>query len=347
MKTHLVCERDVGLFSLIQQVIAHLPWAARRGRTPIVLFEGRCAYWTPEGHRGRSSVWEYYFEPVDRDHPADSLAEETRRALAERFPDPREVGHALDTDTFASSHFGDHPALAGLTLSIPHGWRDPDGPVRRRAAQLIRAHLRPRDYLVDEVECFFRDALAGRKRVGVHMRGTDAVSSLEDRAHRKNSLLHERYRQEVARQLAIHPDAAVFVATDDQRSLDFMREAFGRRVVACDSHRHTDGALAARGPTGALMPAYVVASPGLAARNGEEAVIEWLLLSRCDVLIHNGSSLARTALLANPSLPHVNTHDKNRWIAHAQTFSLAKLRRNVRRRVRHARVLARGGSPDV
>ena len=58
------------------------------------------------------------------------------------------------------------------------------------------------------------------------------------------------------------------------------------------------------------MPAYICGDRDVAARNGEEAVIEYLLLSRCDYLVHNGSSLARTALLNAPWLPHTNTHQK-------------------------------------
>ena len=56
------------------------------------------------------------------------------------------------------------------------------------------------------------------------------------------------------------------------------------------------------------MPAYIASDSRAAARNGEEAVVDYLLLSHCDVLVHNGSGLARTALLANPDLPHINTH---------------------------------------
>ena len=56
------------------------------------------------------------------------------------------------------------------------------------------------------------------------------------------------------------------------------------------------------------MPAYIAQDRDRAARNGEEAIIEYLLLSRCQVLIHNGSGLARTVLLKVPEMPHVNTH---------------------------------------
>jgi hypothetical protein len=58
------------------------------------------------------------------------------------------------------------------------------------------------------------------------------------------------------------------------------------------------------------MPAYIAGDRDIAARNGEDAVIEYLLLSRCDYLVHNGSSLARTVLLNSPILRHTNTHHK-------------------------------------
>jgi hypothetical protein len=68
--------------------------------------------------------------------------------------------------------------------------------------------------------------------------------------------------------------------------------------------------LAGTGPSGWTIPGYLAENPDKAARNGEEAVIDYLLLSECHYLIHNGSGLARTALLKNPKLPHTNIHSK-------------------------------------
>jgi hypothetical protein len=59
------------------------------------------------------------------------------------------------------------------------------------------------------------------------------------------------------------------------------------------------------------MPAYIAQDRDVAARNGEGAVVEYLLLSRCHHLVHNGSSLARTVLLNVPELPHTNTHRRS------------------------------------
>ncbi len=143
------------------------------------------------------------------------------------------------------------------------------------------------------------------------MRGTDAVSPQEKRQYRRGSLALPRYADTVWRLLENSNRAKIFVATDDEASLDFFKKIFGGRVIAYDSLRHLSGEPAAPGPLGRLMPAYIAADRSSAARNGEEAVIEYLLLSRCVHLVHNGSSLARTVLLKEPALPHTNTHTQN------------------------------------
>jgi hypothetical protein len=145
----------------------------------------------------------------------------------------------------------------------------------------------------------------------VHTRGTDATSRQELRTFRQGSLVLSRYVVEIERLLDVQPRAKIFVATDDQSSLNYLVKAFGHRVIAYESVRHNGGEAAGQGPTGWIMPAYIARDRDVAARNGEDAVIEYLLLSRCHYLVHNGSSLARTVLLNAPRLPHTNTHRRS------------------------------------
>jgi hypothetical protein len=307
-RLHVICERDVGLFSLIQQVIANIPWAFKESRKPIVFFQSRTCYWTPNGYAGKDTVWEYYFDPVLPQHPASSIPEDVRSAIALNYPSPFDPGFCAGENSFVSAHFGDHSQLAGKTLFIPYLVEDPDLSLREEASAIIRDFVRPRAYIQEKVDRFFADRMAGRYVMGVHIRGTDAVSKEESRPHRQASLHLHSYVEQIERLLRIQPKAAIFVATDAQSSLDFIRQAFGGRVFCYDSLRHQNGPAAGNGPTGWIMPAYITQDRSRAARNGEEAIIEYLLLSRCNCIIHNGSSLARTVLLSIPKLPHVNTH---------------------------------------
>lgn len=311
MRLHVVCERDVGLFSLIQQVIANIPWALAEHRIPVVHFGRGTCYWTPNGYRGRQTVWEYYFEPVLPGHPASSIPEPVRARLSAEPPSPHEVGYLADEHTFVSSHFGDHPQLTGTALRIPYRWDDPDDVLRRQAKAIIDRYIRPRAYLLQKVDDFFASRMAGHHLIGVHARGTDATSRQELRPFRQGSLVLSRYVAEIERLLDTQPRAKILVASDEQATLDHLASALGVRVIAYDTVRHRDGEAAGQGPTGWIMPAYIARDRDVAARNGEDAVIEYLLLSRCHQLVHNGSSLARTVLLNAPELPHTNTHRRS------------------------------------
>jgi hypothetical protein len=311
MQLHIVSERDVGLFSLIQQVIANIPWAVAEHRIPVVHFGNDTCYWTPNGHRGGGTVWEYYFEPVIAGYPASSIPEPVRALLAVDRPSPHEVGYLADRYAFVSNHFGDHPHLRGAALPIPYQWDDPSDRLRREAKSIVDGFIRPRAYILQMVDDFFTRHMAGHQLIGVHARGTDATSKLELRTFRQGSLVLSRYVAEIERLLDVQPRAKIFVASDEQSSLNYLAKAFGHRVIAYESVRHDGGEAAGQGPTGWIMPAYITRDRDVAAQNGEDAVIEYLLLSRCHYLVHNGSSLARTVLLNAPRLRHTNTHRRS------------------------------------
>lgn len=308
MALHLICERDVGLFSLIQQVIANVPWALQEKRIPIVYFHDKTCYWTPKGYQGRDTVWEYYFEPLVATHPSASIPPDIRDTISARPPNPLEVGYFARDDAFVSNHFGDHPDLRGKTLFIPYLLEDPDDDLRRKSSGIIRDFVRSRSYIQEKVNRFSREHMHGRYVIGVHIRGTDAVSNEEIRWHRQGSLQLPKYLEQIERLLKSRPDALIFVATDAQSSLDYIKDAFGGRVIAYNSIRHQSGNAAGKGPTGWIMPAYIAHDRDQAAKNGEEAIIEYLLLARCNYLVHNGSSIPRTVLLTVPEMRHTNTH---------------------------------------
>jgi hypothetical protein len=307
-RLHIIKERDVGLFSLIQQVVANIPWALAENRVPVVHFGDGTCYWTPNGYRGRHTVWEYYFEPLDPSYPAARVPEPIKALISADRPSPHAVGYLVDKRAFVSSHFGDHPLLRDTTLRIPYGWDDPSDRLRRAAKSILDSYVRPRPFVLRKAKDYFARHMAGHYVIGVHARGTDATSPQEVRAFRQGSLVLSRYAAEIERILEIQPRAKIFVASDEQSSLNHLTAAFPHRVIAYDSIRHQDGEAAGQGPTGWIMPAYIAGDRDVAAKNGEDAVIDYLLLSRCHYLVHNGSSLARTVLLNAPELPHINTH---------------------------------------
>jgi hypothetical protein len=265
--------------------------------------ENNC-YWTPKGYRDRDTVWEYYFEPVIPNYPVSCIPVHIRDLISTKPPIRTELGYFADELAFVSNNPGGHIKFDGERLkgTKEEGHSDK---LRRTASGIIRTHVRPRAYITERVDCFFDEHLAGRFVIGVHIRGTDAL--VDPRRKLKESRINfKRYFATIEQLLRQQPDACIFVASDTQLSVDRMRERFGNRVVACDSIRHESGELAGMGPTGRIMPAYLTGDSDRAARNGEEAVIEYLLLSRCNFLVHNGSSIPHTVLLTAPGMPASN-----------------------------------------
>lgn len=321
----IICERDVGLFSLFQQVVSNIPRALAEGRIPVVWFGDRCCYFTSSGYRGHDTMWEYYFEPLVDGVSTAVISDAVKAVIRDKFPSADSAGYEIDEYVFVSNHFGDHPHLAGKTLRIPCTWDDPDDKLRTEASNIIERYVRPRSYLREKADRYFEQHLAGSFLIGVHIRGTDAISRRVHHPHRKGSLNLKKCVATIRELLEAEPHAKVFVATDDQRSLDFVKNAFGNQVEAYDSIRHRKGRLAGKGPLVWPMPAYISNDRDLAARNGEEAVIEFLLLCRCNHLIHNGSGLARTVLLTRPELAHTNTHRPNKFISNVRALGFRKL----------------------
>jgi hypothetical protein len=305
---HVIRERDVGLFSLIQQVIANVPWALSEGRVPVADLGERTCYWLPGGWHSSQSVWEYYFAPLVDGFPAAAVPADARVIIDQRFLDQNKVGFGVGESCFITNHFGDHRSLRTVAPQIPYMTGNPEAKLRRQTAAIIDAHVRPRQHVARKADVFFDKHLRGHDVIGVHVRGTDAVSKRETRDYRQGSLDLVRYVETLERLLVERPGAKVLVATDAQASLDALLEAFGQRVVAYDAVRHQEGEAAGSGPTGCIMPAYIAGDRRRAAQNGEDAVVEYLLLRRCGHLVHNAASLAVTVLLAEPTLLHTNTH---------------------------------------
>jgi hypothetical protein len=251
-KLHIICERDCGLFSLIQQVIAQIPWALNDNRIPIVYYGRRCCYWKPDGYMGKNTVWEYYFEPVHEQYPASVIPEQAINRIYELLPANvyEQACYDIENNIRASNHFGDHPSLKGKTISIPWKWNDPDLELRKQASSIIKKLIKPRLYIKHKVEEFFDDNMKDCHVIGVHLRGTDSVSTSLINDWRFESLNLQKYTEKIRSILIVQPNAKIFVATDEQKLLDYMKDTFGKLVVYHGSIRHEEGVPEGKGPEG-------------------------------------------------------------------------------------------------
>lgn len=301
------------MFSLVQQVISHIPEALYNKRTPVVFFRDQCCYWIASGYQNRNTVWEYYFEPLVDKMAVENIPQDIRNYIESHSPNYTKSGYFINEDVFVSNHFGNHTRLPN-SLKIPFKWDDPDNEIRKKAAQIIAQYIKPRKFIAEKVEQFFDENMKDTYVVGVHIRGTDVTDVNQHNIHRRGAFNLAAYENVLREQLKEQPYAKIFVATDSYDALSFIENLFPKRVMYHSSIFHMEGEVSGKGPSGWGIPAYISESPDKAAQNGEEAIVDYLLLSKCQFLIHNGSGLARTVLLRNPSLKHFNVHSKKKYV---------------------------------
>ena len=317
MKHYLITERDVGLASLFFQVINALNCCEKEELgTPIVYFKNQCVYYSPSGHQGKDSVWEYYFRPVVEGNGVSVISEENMNEIAKAYEDmePRKLNNSrfvkLSGRNKMCCHYGDRKI--GHTMVVPPHLVPEvyDDGHRQRAYEIIQRYFHLRSYLSDKIENFWSENLKGAKKVlGVHIRGTDSLVNNAERWRKKFDI--QNYNNCIKIFIDKYgDDGKVFVASDDAKLFGIVKDEFGDSIVAYDAFRQEEEDVGMSGDNtkgGAMMPTYLCKDGELAAQNGEDAAAEMYLLSKCDYLLHNTSGFAHMSLLLNPTMPHVDS----------------------------------------
>jgi len=159
---------------------------------------------------------------------------------------------------------------------------------KERRAELVARHIRPKPHVRDKVDAYVRDNFQDAFVIGIHYRGTNK----SEEANRVP------YRDVYAAALQAISSAGsarcrLFLATDEQAFLDYLREKFPDTLLHRELFRSRDG-----------RPIDEVNEDGN-YRKGEDAVIDCLLLARCQMLVRTESNLSVCSTLFNPALPDV------------------------------------------
>jgi hypothetical protein len=175
-------------------------------------------------------------------------------------------------------------ASLGLDLFVDAA----QGLSRERGFELIDRYVRPKSRIRAKVETYVREHFQGTFVVGIHYRGTDKSEEAIGVPYRR---VHAAVLD--ALKTARPARYKLFVATDEQAFLDYMRALYPGDLLFRDMFRSSDG-----------RPIDVVNQDGNHEK-GEDAVVDCLLLARCQILIRTESNLSTCSTLFNPGLPQV------------------------------------------
>jgi Nodulation protein Z (NodZ) len=157
------------------------------------------------------------------------------------------------------------------------------------ASRLAARCLRVRESIAAEVDAFCERRLGDRQVLGLHYRGTDKVEE-------SPLVPYETVYRNVDRYFELFPETeAVFVATDDARFLhDISLRRLQVEVIARDdAFRSSDGG-----------SVHKSAAADRSAVN-RDALVNCLILSRCDAMMKTPSLLSGCSKVFNPALPVV------------------------------------------
>jgi hypothetical protein len=157
------------------------------------------------------------------------------------------------------------------------------------ASFLINKYLVVQDDVVSEVEEFCSTHFANRKILGVHYRGTD-------KKEESPIVPYDCVKRNIEQYIKLYPDTdRVFLASDDMNFIENIENAsVGRPILyRNDSFRARDGNSIHKS---AATDKYQIT---------RDALVNCLLLSRCDALLKTASILSGWSKLFNPRLPVV------------------------------------------
>ncbi len=178
-----------------------------------------------------------------------------------------------------------------------------------QAARLIREHLRVRADIQAHVDCFAAQHFDRRRVIGLHFRGTDKATEAHRVSWEDCAATVDNYRR-------AHPDMQVlFVSSDEAAFIDWIRDRIaGIEVIAHDDQeRSRDG-----------KAIHTQAARGDNGQKAREALINTLLLSRCDVLIRSSSFMSAWSSLFRPDLPVIMLNapfDAKCWFPDAELMT--------------------------
>lgn len=169
---------------------------------------------------------------------------------------------------------------------------------KARIAELVNKYIHVKPEILKEVNEFVTQNFNGNYVIGIHYRGTDksgeaARISYENVSSAVNDFVNEHQIK----------DYLVFVATDEEQFLSYMQNAFEGKVVSKDCLRSSN-----------LNPVHYFNPKNVSPHNaGKEALMDCLLLSKCNHLIRTSSCLSLVSTYFNPDLSDI---ELNKRITH-------------------------------
>ena len=203
--------------------------------------------------------WEYYFEPI-------SIGDETNTIPVLTANGPVGIDCAMLTE---------------FQLN------------KKQVNEIINKYIRIKPYIQNKINDYVNSHFRTSFVIGVHYRGTDKSIEAPRVTYQAMASLISKEAKKHKRK-----SVKVFIATDEQPFLAYMKKLYPAHVVSYEDAIHSTSA----------TPIHKTV--GQKYKKGEDALMDCLLLSKCHVLIKTSSNLSLVSTYFNPLMPVIHASQR-------------------------------------
>lgn len=285
-----------GFWSDVSHLLGQCLLAEITGRIPVVQWGGNSLF----SDALSANAFEAFFEPLSG-YGVEELAARCRSFYPPKWSsvnlpmaavDQREGGGSCCSSLYTLGR-AEEVVVSDFHYNVNDliPWIPPGHPLYGLCADdlflyLFRRYLRIKPWIAAKAEAFYRQKMAGRLHLALHVRGGDKGG--EDP---NLSRLNRLYHPEIERYLLHTPDAALFLITDDSEILANYLERYRDRLIHTGATR-----------TGTGEGVHYQSHPSR-YRLGEEVLVDALLAARCESFIGNGLSNVSCAVAQMKAWP--------------------------------------------
>lgn len=292
-----------GLFVELFWAMNHLYYCSVTNQIPVIYWDHEFAYYDKNGYNGGTNCWEYYFEPVSKGYSynpnekgrIDFYYKETNgfcafcwysqyvsnKASLLTIEEQKAFKPILDHEQiYLSNHFAKQTDNKDFPIK-----NHPYSKYFRYLIKelLLNEYVKIKPSILAKADAFHLLNMQAKKTIGIHLRGS-FVTNYEVLDVPYSYIFEEANK---------HAGEGVqfLVATDQEPLLEEAKKHLKGPVIFYNCERFEK--TTSPHPDAKATP-----------KMGEDVLIEMLLLSKCDHLVHTLSNVSTAALYFNPELEH-------------------------------------------
>jgi hypothetical protein len=278
-KITIIKSRNFGLFSNFLHTLQYLYLSEVEDRIPIVDWD-IVWYSQEKGYNGSKNVWEYYFEPVspfslkDIDRDKDDV-KEVKKYIK---------GRKLHSEPDGCWDYISSPPEICLSNPSPEA--------RAFMHSLIKKYVAIKSPIQSKIDSFYEKNMKNNQVIGAHVR------ACRDNRGGHRDIPLGKYTKNIDKYLSNNPSAKVLITTDYKPFVDHFAKKYRDRIIYYNSQRSVNGF----SPTCGFKRNLTRNKGG--PKVGEEVLIECILLSKCDRVLHSSSNVSSACMYFNPNFSH-------------------------------------------